>query len=132
MAEEPPWLTMSEAATRTGLHRDAIRSRARRGLIPSRRDNRGQWLVQITAETLATADQGDDRDLAMVVADLQAEVADLRVTVARAEAERDAAKTVATTEVATKDMLVGELRTLLAEARKGWLERLLEALRRRP
>jgi hypothetical protein len=123
MADEPSWLTMSEAAARSGLHRDAIRSRARRGLIPSRRDNRGQWLVQLSAEAMTTLDQGDDHDLAMVVADLQAEVADLRVALARAEADRDAAKTVAVAEVAAKDVLVAELRKLLDDARRPWWRR---------
>jgi hypothetical protein len=59
----------------------------------------------------------------MVVADLQAEVADLRVALARAEADRDAAKTVAEAEVAAKDVLVAELRKLLDDARRPWWQR---------
>jgi crotonobetainyl-CoA:carnitine CoA-transferase CaiB-like acyl-CoA transferase len=131
MTDEPPWLTMSEAAAQSGLHRDAIRSRARRGLIPSKRGNRGQWLVQLTAAAMATSDQGDDHDLAMVVADLQAEVTELREALARAEATRDAAMTTAKATVETKDILIIELQKMLAETRRGWLERLLEAVRRR-
>jgi exoribonuclease II len=127
MADEPSWLTMSEAAERSGLHRDAIRSRARRGLIPSRRDNRGQWLVQLTADALAMGDQANGHDLAMVVTDLQAEIADLRVALARAEADRDAAKAVAMAEVMAKDALVAELRKLLDDARRPWWRRWLAA-----
>jgi hypothetical protein len=74
---------------------------------------------------MTTADHGDDHDLAMVVADLQAEVADLRVALARAEADRDAAKTVAVAEVSAKDALIMELRKLLDDARRPWWRRWL-------
>ena len=42
MADEDPWLTLSEAAQRSGLAREAIRTRARRGQITSRKGNRGE------------------------------------------------------------------------------------------
>jgi hypothetical protein len=48
MTDELPWLTLTDAAELTGLNRETIRSRARRNLIPSRRGNAGQLLVQIT------------------------------------------------------------------------------------
>jgi predicted site-specific integrase-resolvase len=41
------WLTLTEAAERLGVRRELLRSRARRGLIPSQRNNRGEMLVQI-------------------------------------------------------------------------------------
>jgi hypothetical protein len=123
MTDEPPWLSLSEAADRSGLHRDAIRSRARRGLIPSRRDNRGQWLVQLPADALARGDQVNDHDLTTALADLHEEIADLRVAIARAEADRDAAKAVAVAEAAAKDALVVELRKLLDDARRPWWRR---------
>ena len=130
MADDPPWLTLSEAAVRSGLHRDAIRSRARRGLIPSRHDNRGQWLVQLPAEAMTMDGQANghdvDREVTTLnepVADLQAEVAELRVALARAEADRDAARTVAKAEVAARDEVVGELRAMLADARRPWRRR---------
>jgi hypothetical protein len=47
MTEEATWLTLTEAAERLGVRRELLRSRARRGLIPSRRNNRGEMLVQI-------------------------------------------------------------------------------------
>jgi hypothetical protein len=123
MTDEPPWLTMTEAAAQTGLHRDAIRSRARRGLIPTRRGNRGQVLVQLTAAAMATPGQDDDHDLAVVVADLQAEVTDLREALARAEATRDAAMTTAKATLEAKDILVAELQKMLEDARRPWWRR---------
>jgi hypothetical protein len=63
----------------------------------------------------------------MVVTDLQAEIADLRVALARAEADRDAAKAVAMAEVMAKDALVAELRKLLDDARRPWWRRWLAA-----
>jgi hypothetical protein len=59
--------------------------------------------------------------------DLQAEVLELRVALARAEAGRDAAEA---ERLATREV-VDLLKTQLAEARKPTLVRLLEAFRRR-
>ena len=41
MAEEQPWLSLTEAAAVSGLAREAIRARVRRGLITARKGNRG-------------------------------------------------------------------------------------------
>src|SRR5687767_3787619 len=41
------WLTLTEAAERLGVRRELLRSRARRGLIPSQKSNRGEMLVQV-------------------------------------------------------------------------------------
>jgi len=164
-ADEQPWLTLTEAAAVTGLDRETLRSRARRGLIPRRRDNRGHWLVQIapsldrghdhsrepstTAVTepghgnvhgYVEADHGRE-----VVTDLLAEVAEVRTALARAEAERDAATKVATAEVAAAhgqfeqmrealakaEARADRLEAALAEARRPWLARMIEGLRRR-
>src|SRR5215213_7302829 len=92
---EPPWLPLSEAAERTGLDREAIRSRARRGLIPSRKGNQGQTLVQVPVTALDQAAGHPVAAMHEAMADLQAEVADLRVALARSEAERDAARATA-------------------------------------
>src|SRR3954454_4048559 len=119
-AEERPWLTLSEAAEMTGLAREAIRARARRGLIPSRKGNRDQMLVQVPADLLADRGQGmadgmadhargTAEGVAGLVADLQAEVAELRVALARSEAERDAARSVAAAELAAKDTLMADI-----------------------
>jgi hypothetical protein len=98
---ERPWLGLTEAAGLTGLDREALRSRARRGLLPSRKGNRGQLLVQVPADLADGHDHADDRDdrgadrdpagMRVVMTDLVAEVGELRVALARAEADRDAA-----------------------------------------
>ena len=134
MTDEPSWLTLSEAAERSGLNREAIRARARRGLIVSRKSNSGEVLVQMPAGLVAGDGQGMTGKLAgdyTVVADLQAEVLELKVALARSEAERDAAKATAMAEKMATREVVDLLKTQLAEARKPMLVRLLEALRRR-
>jgi hypothetical protein len=106
----------------------------RRGRLPARKGNAGQWLVQIPAGMMAESDPAIDSDLA----ELREEVADLRVALARVEAERDSQvaersreradlEAVAVDLRAQRDRLVGEL----AQARKGWLERVLDAVRGR-
>ena len=99
MADEEPWLSLSEAAQRSGLAREAIRAKARRGRIPARKGNNGQILVQLPAVLLAGAGQGEAGAQADLLADLLAEVAELREQVARTEAERDAAESVAEAQV---------------------------------
>ncbi len=133
MTEEPPWLTLSEAAERTGHDREALRSRARRGHIPKRVGNRGEWLVQVPADLETVDDRGGDQGLdrgatveattlRAVVADLTAEVGELRVQLARAEAERDAARTEAA--LTAQRELVDELKRLLHDTRRPWWQRL--------
>jgi hypothetical protein len=85
LTDAQPWLSLTEAAEQTGLDREAIRSRARRGFIPSRKGNRGQLLVQVSADLLTAPDRDDDRPLAdhgEAIADLQAEVTEVRLLLA--------------------------------------------------
>lgn len=138
MADEPSWLTLSEAAERSGLNREALRARARRGLVASRKGNSGEVLVQVPAGLLAGDGRaeagppaGGGQDMADLTADLQAEVSELRVALARAEAGRDAAKATAAAEALATREVVDLLKAQLAETRKPALVRLLEALRRR-
>jgi hypothetical protein len=149
---EGPWLTLSEAAARSGRHIDALRAMARRGKLERRKGNAGQWLVRLP-ESLPQDDSGaahaDDSGLAEVAAELREEVAELRVALARAETQAEAAKAVAaveveairrqtTAELEAKDTVVTELRaradrleTALAEARRPWLAKVIEGLRRK-
>ena len=56
--EADPWVTLSEAASRTGRHIDAVRSLVRRRKLPARKGNNGAWLVQpwpMPASILASA-----------------------------------------------------------------------------
>src|SRR3954470_24374557 len=59
---ELPWLTLSEAAEKTGVNRETLRSRARRRLLPSQVGNRGQMLVQVITDPEDGRDRGNDRD----------------------------------------------------------------------
>jgi hypothetical protein len=143
---EASWLTLTEAAQRSGLPRETVRSRARRGLIPSRKGNRGELLVQLTA-VIAAPDRGTtavdttviadpDRGQTTVITDLTAEVAELRERLATVTAELAAARTVAAAEVAAKAEMIDELRRqmdrertradrLEAELRRPWWRKLL-------
>ena len=93
-ADERPWLTLSEAAAASGLDREAVRSRARRGLVPRRRDNRGRWLVRLPHVPDRGHDHGQDRGHLTVArprpshgAGVVAEVAELRHALGRVEGE---------------------------------------------
>ena len=123
--DERPWLSLTEAAELTGLDREALRSRARRGLVPNRKGNRGQLLVQVPADLANGHDRDDDHDLTglrAAMTDLVAEVGELRVALARAEADRDAAKAIATAELAAKDTLVA-LKQRLPQAKVKLVDR---------
>ena len=52
--DESSWLTIAEAAERTGRKIDAMRALVRRGRLPRKKGNRGEWLVQLP-ETLPQA-----------------------------------------------------------------------------
>ena len=143
MAEEDPWLSLTEAAQRSGLAREAIRARARRGQISSRKGNRGELLVQLPAEMLAGSGQTMTGPQADLVADLLAEVADPRARLARAEADvsmanalaearADAARDTADARVIAARVEARAVRELcdrltaeLLEARRPWWRRLI-------
>ena len=101
MAEEQPWLSLTEAAAVSGLAREAIRARVRRGLITARKGNRGELMVQLSAGLVAEVGQGEAAAMAGLVADPTAEVAELRQALARATAEVDTARAVAVAGVDT-------------------------------
>lgn len=147
--DEPgDWLSLVDASSRLGTSVDALRSRARRGMITTRRGNDGRLQVRVLASQTAVTDQPADRSRLggdgvddEALAELREEIVELRVTVARLEAERDAArvganveiaaaKAVAAAEVAAvraevtaKEMVITELRELLTDARRPWWRR---------
>jgi hypothetical protein len=137
MAEQQPWLSLTEAARLTGLDREAIRSRARRGLVPSRKNNRGELLVQVPADLVTDPDRplaegmtGELTTMRAAMADLSAEIADLRTALAQAQAETEKAMAVgaarvaaARAEVEAQERYIAQLEALLAEARKPWWRR---------
>ena len=146
MTDEQPWLSLTEAAAVSGVAREAIRARIRRGLVTSHKGNRGELLVQMPAGLVADHGRAGDTAEAGLVADLLAEVAELREGLARATAAADTAKAVAEArveaardaaaarvsaarvEVAALRELADRLTAELAEARRSWWRRLLGAV----
>jgi hypothetical protein len=135
MTDEQPWHSLSEAAHLTRLDREAVRSKARRGQVPSRKNNRGELLVQLPTELLTGTDRQPDHPLTALVTDLSAEIADLRAMLERAKAgretaealrvaEREAAETVRDAQVTALRELADRLTAELATARLPWWRRL--------
>lgn len=93
MTDEQPWRSLTEAA---GL------------------------LVQVPADLLAGHDRAADHGSAEALADLVAEVAELRTDLARAEAGRDAAEAIRRAEVTALRELADRLTAELMAARQPW------------
>ena len=135
--EATTWLPIAAAAPRLGLSAHGLKTRVRRDTLPARKDNRGRLLVAVPTSMLTSAsmtaptsapmstptDQLDSPDeierwrsateaARLEAAQAKGELAGLRVALATVEAERD------------------RLAADLALARKSWLERVLEAVRR--
>src|SRR3954471_2494922 len=92
---EASLLSLTEAAARIGRHPEALRSMIRRGRLEAVRGNDGRLLVRLTAGLQQVADRSVTEDAAAttdLAAELQTEIAELRVAVARLEAGRDAAE----------------------------------------
>jgi hypothetical protein len=89
--QEPPMVSMAEAARRVGKSQDAIRAMARRGRLAAVRGNDGRLLVPVPAELAAVGDRsepGDDLAEALAEAEhwrQQAHRSDLEAVSARAE-----------------------------------------------
>jgi ribosome-binding protein aMBF1 (putative translation factor) len=135
MDEPGEWLTSSEAASRRRWHLPRAQSRARREGWPKRRSNRGTAMEYlIPASLLASPDVVGDGASDDLVGELQAQVADLREQLGVAKGEltaelrrrQDLVERAAELR-AERDRLAAEL----AEARKPWLVRVVEAVRRR-
>jgi hypothetical protein len=150
------WLPLGDFARRLGISRAAVYGRIRRGTLEARRGNRGGYVVSWPPPdhdgTLQTHDQS--RNSSVTVTTLQAELTELKVTLARTEGEIAAQNAVIaelrasldheraraeriesagradTVEVAASRELVAKLRSLLvearvaAEARRPWWRRL--------
>jgi hypothetical protein len=141
------WLTMSAAMARSGWHLQRLQSRARREEWPRRRPNKGPMEYLVPASVLAVkgADiasgngmpspataSANDHDIAAddavtSPAWLHEEVAELWERCGRAEGLAEARAQ----HIASLEARLAVSEAALAEVRKGWLERLLEAVRRR-
>jgi hypothetical protein len=150
------WLKLAEAAPQLGLTIDGLRARIKRGQITTRKGNDGRLLVSVAANgaepSHEPAQNGSEaghesaHELAGTGSDgaghnLLLDLLDARERAARAEGElaglREALATEARRSTDLQAVLELEraradrLEAALAEARKGWLERLVEAVRRR-
>src|SRR4051794_10727747 len=145
-----------EAAKVLGLTPDGVRARIRRGILPARKGNDGQWRVELSAAVLARQDDGQDGrqdghdagavdrqdELARRLAWLEqafdgwrreAEAAqEARLARVRAEAELEAARRQRDAEIATRNAVIETLRESLAksEARIDRLEAQLAEARK--
>ena len=112
--ESGEWLTLSAAASRLGWHLQRVQSRARREAWPKRKANRGaalEYLVPAGAWDESPNDPPDESD--SVPAEPDAVAGELRAALAKAEARAD------------------RLEAALVEARRPWLARVLDGLRRK-
>src|SRR3954449_4356107 len=85
-------LTLTEAASRLGLHPSALRSRIRRGLVMARKGNDGRLLVEVPAN--AQPDHGDvmgspENELRAELDFMRGQLEAARIAAAKAVAERD-------------------------------------------
>ena len=137
----PTLLPLAEAASRLGLHPSALRSRIRRGLVTAKKGNDGRILVEVMAN--ARPDHGavtasPEDELRAELDFMRGQLEAARIAMTKAVAERDAAVATAAAKVDAAERVVTELRAradrleaALAEARRGWLVRVIEGLRRR-
>src|SRR4051794_6972410 len=143
------WLTLAELTERTGRTPAAVRSWMRRrrkeGRLRVQRNNRGETQIWATTEHLAELDRGRDPGDDPAAPGLLEEVAELRHTLGRAEGELEAERRHSASlagllaeERVRADQIraehrtaVAELRAELAEARRPWLAKVLEGLRRK-
>jgi hypothetical protein len=150
------WLTLAEIAVRTGRHIDAVRSwaqRARRAeRVRTQKNNRHElqvWLTpeqeaelaQVAASGASAETSAGDLGAADLVSELRSRVDDLteaiaeaRIGQARAEGEL-AAELRRSSDLAAAlgkaEAQIDRLEAALAEARRPWLARLLDAARRK-
>ena len=150
-----PWPTLTEAATRTGHTREALRQRVRRGRLRAVRGNDGMvhvdpsGLADLPPPGATTDDQVDEIALSVdvlvaTVADLRADLVTARSTLdeanagrlvdrgraERAEAERDAAA--ARTSAVEADLASARAELVAARQQLADEQRAMQAELRRP
>lgn len=137
------WLTLAAAAARLRWHPRKVESRARREGWERRRANRGRGMEYLvpgevlaeTAEDAAEPDAATGGPAAEELTELLAETTELRSALAEERVARAKTEGELAAELRRSADLAGTvaaLRAELLEARRPWLARLVEALRRRP
>jgi hypothetical protein len=141
--EAASWLDKRQAARVLGLSADGVRKRAIRGLIEHRKANDGTLRYLIPADMVEEVSEDRPQTSAETSSPVSGQATDTALLVENARlAERLAAEERRSTElqgaltelraVLGREQARGDrLEVALVEARKGWLERLLEAVRKR-
>jgi chromosome segregation ATPase len=132
--EATSWLSLAEASQRLGASVDSLRKRIKRGQLEARPGNDGRIRVLVASgQNLDEAGQGLD-GVQTELAILRDELVEALTRASRAEGElagfREALADVRT-QLDRTETRADRLEAALADARKSWLARLLEAVRRR-
>jgi hypothetical protein len=128
-------LSQSEAGAKLGWKLNKVIAARRSGRLQGRKGNRGEWLVFVP-DGLVPADPepGHTPAEAELETGLREEIAELKHALGRAEGRSEALLQQVSSlaeNLAAERGRGDRLEAALAEARKGWLERLLEGMRRR-
>jgi excisionase family DNA binding protein len=113
-------MTVSEAAERLGISREAVRKRVRRGSLPAVKGDDGQWLIALPDDVMAQ-DAWDIQSAPRTLSDAP----DGAITIMLVSTLRGALDTL-TAQLAIKDGQIEQLLALMADAQR-LANRLLEA-----
>jgi hypothetical protein len=142
-ADQPgQWLTLAEASQRLDATVDAHRKRVRRGQLEARRGNDGLVRVLVVGQPLASRGLADGQpeaghepdglDVELVL--LRDELAEARERAAKAEGALEAMSgrvQDAASQLAKAEARGDRLEAAPAEARRPWLAKVLEGLKRK-
>ena len=67
MSDDPPWLTISDAAKKLGVTQQAIKNRINRGTLTTSRNNRGLITVQLPSTVSGAADTVEQHTVSRTV-----------------------------------------------------------------
>jgi regulator of protease activity HflC (stomatin/prohibitin superfamily) len=148
--QDGSWLTLDEAAQKLGLSKDALRKRVLRGKLHAQRGNNGTIRVLVTSEMLAGHVQDEPghvqdglgtghllvqlEEVREQAAALARELAQAMERAARAEGRGEAILTAISElreALAAERARADRLEAALAEARRPWLARVIEGLKRK-
>jgi hypothetical protein len=131
------WLTLGEFAKRLGITRGSVYGRIRRRTVETKPNGNRGYLIRWPphAVTPNIVGNGGDNGSSNVAhndgGDIAPNVMELRLALARLEEKLGAAERLLVERETTIADLRKERDRMTADARRPWLERLLEAIRRR-